>query len=54
LDVIQHEKYWNTEYYQTYDEETQTCTFYADRLYDKSMSFMFDENFTEYDNIWYR
>ncbi|NLM09317.1 MAG: M56 family metallopeptidase [Clostridiaceae bacterium] len=50
----QHEKYWNVDYYQTFDEETQTSTFYADRLYDKSMSFTFSEDFSEYPDIWYR
>lgn len=50
----QDEKYWNAEYYQTYDEKTQISTFHADRLYDRSMSFEFDEDFNEYDKIWYR
>lgn len=50
----QHEKYWNVDYYQTYDEKTQTCTFYPERLYDKSMKFTFDEGFSDYDDIWYR
>jgi len=50
----QHEKYWNTEYFQTYDEKTQTCTFYPERLYDKSMKLTFDEGFSDYDDIWYR
>lgn len=50
----QHEKYWNIEYYQTFDEETLTSTFYPDRIYSKTMSFTFDENFTQYDKTWYR
>ena len=50
----QHEKYWNTDYYQTYDEETQTCTFHPERLYDKTMKFQFNEGFKGYGNIWYR
>jgi len=50
----QHEKYWNVDYYQTYDEESQTSTFYADQLYDKSMKLTFDEEFSRYGDIWYR
>ena len=50
----QHEKYWNVDYYQTYDEETQTCTFYPERLYDKTMKFQFNEGFKDYGDIWYR
>lgn len=50
----QHEKYWNTEYYQTYDAKTQTCTYYPERRYDKSMTLTFDEGFSDYGEIWYR
>jgi bla regulator protein BlaR1 len=50
----QHEKYWNVDYSQTYDEKTQTSTFYPERLYDKSMKLTFDEGFSDYDDIWYR
>lgn len=50
----QHEKYWNSDYYQTYDEETRTNTFYPERLYDKSMKLVFDEGFSDYGDIWYR
>ena len=50
----QHEKYWNVDYYQTYDEETQTCTFHPERLYDKTMKFQFNEGFKDYRDIWYR
>ncbi|HHV60772.1 MAG TPA: M56 family metallopeptidase [Clostridiaceae bacterium] len=50
----QHEKYWNIDYYQTYDKETQTCTFYPERLYDKTMKFQFNEGFKDYGDIWYR
>lgn len=50
----QHEKYWNTGYYQTYDEETKTCTYYPERRYDKSMILTFDEGFSDYGEIWYR
>lgn len=50
----QHEKYWNVDYYQTYDEETQTCTFHPERLYDKTMKFQFNEGFRDYGDIWYR
>jgi len=50
----QHEKYWNVDYYQTYDEKTQTCTFHPERLYDKTMKFQFNEGFKDYGDIWYR
>lgn len=50
----QHEKYRNVEYYQHYDEETQTCTFYPERLFDKSITLTFDEDFEDYEDIWYR
>jgi len=50
----QHEKYWNIDYFQTYDEKTQTSTFYPERLYDKSMKLVFDEGFSGYGDIWYR
>ena len=50
----QHEKYWNVDYYQTYDEKTQTCTFHPERLYDKTMKFQFYEGFKDYGDIWYR
>lgn len=49
----QDEKYWNVNYYQPYDEKTQTCTFYPERLYDKSMKFVFDEGFDDYGDILY-
>lgn len=54
LTETQHEKYWNADYYQTYDEKTGTCTFYPERLFDKSMKFSFDEGFSDYGDIWYR
>jgi len=54
LTETQHEKFWNPEYFQTYDEETQTCTFYPERLYDKSIILEFDEDFSQYGDIWYR
>lgn len=50
----QHEKYWNMEYYQTYDEESGVSTFYPDKLYAKSMTMTFDEGFSDYGDIWYR
>lgn len=49
----QHEKFWNVDYFQTYDEETQTSTFYPARLYDKTMTLTFDEGFGDYGEIWY-
>jgi len=50
----QHEKYWNVEYYQHFDEETQTSVADFDLLYDKEMTMTFDEDFRDYDQIWYR
>jgi len=50
----QHEKYWNVEYYQSFDEERQVATANFDLLYDKKMTMTFDENFSDYDKIWYR
>lgn len=50
----QHEKYWNTEYFQTYDEETQTGTFYPARLYGKSMTLTMPDGFDDCGDIWYR
>ena len=49
----QHEKYWNVEYYQTYDEETGICTFHPERLYDKTIKLSFDKKFNDYGEIWY-
>ncbi|HOQ07908.1 MAG TPA: M56 family metallopeptidase [Clostridiales bacterium] len=54
LTQTQHEKYWNVEYYQTYDEETGTCTFYPERRYDKAIKLSFDKEFSGYGEIWYR
>lgn len=50
----QHEKYWNMDYYQPYDEELQTSVFHPERLYDKTMTMTFDEGFSDYADIWYR
>ena len=47
-------KYWNVDYYQVYDEESQSCTFYPERLYDKTIKVTFDEGFSDYGDIWYR
>lgn len=50
----QHEKYWNMEYFQDFDGENQISIFYPDKLYDKKLTMEFDEDFTDYDQIWYR
>ncbi|GAA0301867.1 hypothetical protein GGQ92_002265 [Gracilibacillus halotolerans] len=50
----QHEKFWNTEYFQDFDEEKQISIFYPEKLYDKKLTMEFDKDFTEYDQIWYR
>lgn len=50
----QHEKYWNTEYYQYFDEEKQISIADFNLLYDKTLTMNFDEDFDEYENIWYR
>jgi len=50
----QHEKYWNVEYYQHFDEATQTSVADFSLLYDKEMTMTFDEGFRDYDRIWYR
>ncbi|REK75042.1 hypothetical protein [Paenibacillus paeoniae] len=50
----QHEKYWNDEYYQTFDEERQISIADFSLLYDKKMTMTFDEDFTDYGEIWYR
>lgn len=50
----QHEKYWNVEYYQTFDEEKQISIADFSLLYDKKMTMTFDESFTEYERVWYR
>ncbi|HEY8350885.1 MAG TPA: M56 family metallopeptidase [Clostridiales bacterium] len=54
LTHTQHEKYWNAEYYQTYDDEIGTSTFYPERLYGKTIKFSFDKEFSDYGEIWYR
>ena len=41
----QHEKYWNIEYYQTFDEETQTSIMDPDKKYERSLTMTFDEDF---------
>ncbi|AGC67232.1 peptidase M56 BlaR1 [Thermoclostridium stercorarium subsp. stercorarium DSM 8532] len=50
----QHRKYWDVNYYQTFDEETQASVFYPDKYFDKTISLSFNEDFTDYQNIWYR
>jgi len=50
----QHEKYWNTEYYQHFDEEKQIAIADFNLLYDKVITMNFDEKFDEYEKIWYR
>ncbi|QJD84693.1 hypothetical protein [Cohnella herbarum] len=50
----QQEKYWNQDVYQKFDEERQVSIADFDLLYDKKMTMTFDENFRDYDKIWYR
>lgn len=50
----QHEKYWNIEYYQYFDEERQISIADFSLLYDKELTMVFDEQFRDYDQIWYR
>lgn len=50
----QHEKYWNLEYYQHFDEERQISVADFSRLYDKALTMVFGEGFEDYDQIWYR
>jgi len=50
----QHEKFWNIEYYQKFDEERKVSVADFSRLYDKTLTMTFDENFNSYDQIWYR
>lgn len=50
----QHEKYWNVEYYQRFDEERQMSIADFSLLYDRQLTMTFDENFSDYDQIWYR
>ncbi|TVX98246.1 hypothetical protein [Cohnella terricola] len=50
----QQEKYWNQDVYQKFDEERQVSIADFNLLYDKKMTMTFDENFRDYDKIWYR
>jgi hypothetical protein len=50
----QHEKYWNTDYSQTYDEKRQTYVFHPEWLYDKKMVLPFGEDFQDHGDIWCR
>lgn len=50
----QHRKYWDHEYMHDYDEETQQYVLNADLIYDKQLTMTFDEDFTDYDQIWFR
>ncbi|MBS4208569.1 hypothetical protein [Bacillus sp. FJAT-50079] len=50
----QHEKFWNVEYYQHFDEERQVSIADFDLLYDKTLTMNFDNHFKDYDQIWYR
>lgn len=50
----QHEKFWNVEYYQTFDEERQMSIADFSLLFDKKITMTFDDDFSEYDRIWYR
>ncbi|MCR2820505.1 hypothetical protein [Lederbergia panacisoli] len=50
----QHRKYWDVEYYQYFDEEKQIAVADFDLIYDKQLTMTFDENFSDYDKIWFR
>ena len=50
----QEEKFWNTEYYQYFDEERQVSVADFSKLYDKQLTMNFDEDFQDYDQIWFR
>jgi len=50
----QEEKFWNTEYYQHFDEERQVFVADFSKLYDKQLTMNFDEGFHDYDQIWFR
>jgi len=50
----QHEKYWNPESYQRFDEETRTAEADYSLLYDKELTMTFGEDFRDYGEIWYR
>ncbi|GGG65397.1 hypothetical protein [Paenibacillus radicis (ex Gao et al. 2016)] len=50
----QHEKYWNIEYYQKFDEKRQVSEADFSLLYDKKMTLTFDDDFKDYGDIWYR
>lgn len=50
----QHEKFWNVEYYQDFDEERGVSIADYNLLYDKELTFEFDDQFRDYDQIWYR
>lgn len=49
----QHEKYWNVEYSQYFDEEYQQLANDFDLIYDKKLTMTFDKDFTDYDDIWF-
>lgn len=50
----QHRKYWDFDYHSTFDEERKTYVPNFDIIYDKQITMTFDEDFNEYDQIWYR
>lgn len=50
----QHRKFWDLEYYQYFDEETQISVADYSLLYDKKLTMTFDDDFTDYKDIWYR
>lgn len=49
----QHEKYWNTDYFQHFDEEQETYVADFDLIYDKQLTMTFDKDFSDYDQIWF-
>ncbi|WP_214626094.1 hypothetical protein [Paenibacillus agaridevorans] len=50
----QDEKFWNSELYQTFDEESQISKADFGLLYDKKITMNFDEDFNNHGDIWYR
>lgn len=48
------EKYWNPASYQDFDEDQQISIFYPELLYEKSITLAFDEDFSDYKDVWYR
>lgn len=50
----QHEKFWNNEYSQQFDETLQQYVYDPSLVLDKQLLMSFTDDFTAYDQIWYR